>query len=171
LLTYPPLPEDHDVTRSLTLTGLALFAGLLSAPALAAPAASSGDFDEAHAYWSNGQLPATFHLAITMTVDGDKVSYRGVNSTNKDHPVVATWSGTIDGQKYAFDGGYFDYMALMKTGPDEFLLEKYRKGDLVVGEFWRFDPQGDEWIRHGVVARAAADGTSKSYIEIFKRKK
>jgi hypothetical protein len=155
----------------MALTGLTLLAGLISTSALAAPAKSSGDFEEAHAYWSNGQLPATFHLAITMTVDGDKVSYRGVNSTDKANPHLAVWSGTLDGKKYAFDGGYFDHMALMKTGPDEFMIEKYRNGDLVVGEFWRYDSEGDEWVRHGVVARAAADGTSKSYIEVFKRKK
>lgn len=163
------------MTRMTMLTRLAflapMVAGALAAPALATPAKSSGDFEEVHAYWSNGQLPATFHLAITMTVDGDKVSYRGVNSTDKDHPHLATWSGVTDGKRYAFDGGYFDHMALMKTGPDEFMIEKYRNGDLVVGEFWRYDAAGDEWVRHGVVARAAADGTSKSYIEVFKRKK
>ncbi|WP_293971715.1 hypothetical protein [Sphingomonas sp.] len=157
--------------RHLAAAGLGMFSLLAAAPALAAPGKSSGDFEESHAYWSNGQLPATFHLTITMTVDGDTVSYRGVNSTDRDHPHVATWSGKLDGKRYAFDGGYFDHMALMKTGPDEFMIEKYRNGDLVVGEFWRYTAEGDEWVRHGVVARAAADGTSKSYIETFRRTK
>ncbi|NKF22276.1 hypothetical protein [Solimonas marina] len=156
--------------RSLALAA-SLAASLAAASALAAPTASSGAFHEVHAYWSNGELPKQFKLDITITVDGDTVSYRGVNSTDRTHPHVATWSGKADGQLRAFDGGYFDHMALRAVAPDEYLIEKYREGVLVVGEFWRYVASRDEWVRHGVVARAAADGTSKSYIERFARSK
>lgn len=153
------------------LVGIALCMTAPAGAAYAAPSKSSGDFEETHAYWSNGKLPATFHLSITISVDGDLMTYRGVNSTDPEHPHIAEWSGKLDGQLYPFDGGYFDHMKLLKMGPNEYLIEKYRDGALVVGEFWNYLPEEDKWVRHGVVARAAADGTSKAYIEEFSRVK
>lgn len=152
---------------------LIMFAALLvsSVPAVAKDRPASGTFEEAGAYWSNGDLPKAFKLEITMTVSGDTLSYHGVNSTDPANPLIADWSAKTDGKKYPSADKHFDEIAVHKIYEDHYLIEKYRDGGLVVGEFWRFISKSDQWIRHGVVAKSLVANGTKTYVEYFKRAK
>lgn len=137
-------------------------------------------FDESggKTYWSNGKLPANFHIAVSIEIGNGMLSYDGVNTSTaageakpadpKGH--VTAFSGPIDGQIHPSKGPYWDHLAIREIDTDEYLVEKYRDGALVVGEFLKFSADGRTMIRHGVVARAAADGTSKAYVEYFTRR-
>ncbi|MCW4460916.1 hypothetical protein OK349_04300 [Sphingomonas sp. BT-65] len=141
----------------------------MGVPAHAKQSNGTGTFEETGAYWSNGELPKSFKLRITMTVEGDTLRYHGENTTDPAKPIVSDWSGKADGKVYPFNGGYFDQMAIHKVYEDQYLVEKYRGGELVIGEFWRFVPKTDQWIRHGVVAKSILPNGTKTYIEYFKR--
>lgn len=154
--------------RKLIVLGVML---ACTSPAVAKDRPASGTFEETGAYWSNGELPKDFKLTMTMTVDGDMLRYHGVNTTDASKPVVTDWSGKIDGKIYPFDGGYFDHLAIHKIYDDQYLVEKYRDGGLVIGEFWRFVPKTDQWIRHGVVAKSIVPNGTKTYVEYFQRVK
>lgn len=138
-------------------------------PAVAYSRGLSGTFTERHAYWNDG-IPADFKIDMTITVGKDSLTYRGVNTTDPANPVVTEFSGKFDGIIRPFVGRHFDHLAIHKLHDDEFLVEKYGGGQVVIGEFWRYAADTDEWIRHGVVARMP-NGKSRTYVEYFRRKK
>lgn len=129
-------------------------------------------------YWSNGKLPENLQITVRIEIGDGKLLYEGVNTTlvkgepapadNKGH--VTAFSGPIDGKVHESKGPYWDHLSIREIDDDEYLVEKYRDGALVVGEFLKFSPDAKQMIRHGVVARAAADGTSKAYVEYFHKK-
>ena len=126
-------------------------------------------------YWSNGKLPENLKITVRIEIGKGQLLYEGLNTTqvkgepapadNKGH--VTAFSGPIDGKIHESKGAYWDHLSIREIDDNEYLVEKYRDGVLVVGEFLKFSPDASLMIRHGVVARAAADGTTKAYVEYF----
>ncbi|MCW4460917.1 hypothetical protein OK349_04305 [Sphingomonas sp. BT-65] len=142
---------------------------LISSPMAASPQRMSGAFSERQVYFNDG-APPTLKIDMEIKVDKDTLTYRGVNTMDPANPIITEFSGKFDGKVRPYVGRHFDHLAIHKLHHDEFLVEKYQDGQVVIGEFWRYAADTDEWIRHGVVAKMPG-GKTRTYVEYYRRQK
>lgn len=156
------------MNRILTLLCAAVL--LASAPARAAnPHDGAWESVESQSYWSDGKLPKGFKLTITLKFGDNKLEYHSINSTMADKPFLTDYLTTLDGTISQFDNqDRFNQVSVKQLGPDEFQILKMKDGDVIVGEFWTFRPDGKTLVRRGV--GKSPQGISKAYQESFVRK-
>jgi hypothetical protein len=119
-------------------------------------------------FWSNGELPAGFSLAIELTFGPNKLIYGSVNDTNKSKPMGLTYTATLDGAVLPLPGqARYNQVSVKQLSANEFQLLKSKDGDVIVAEFWTFYPDGKTLIRRGV--GKSPEGVSKAFQETFKR--
>ena len=158
--------------RTLVKSVLIGVAALTSAAAAAEESSgtgASGTFVAVSGYWNDG-MSAHFKIEAEIAYDGESFSYRGLNLTNPDKPVVTNeFSGALDAVKRPADGMTYDSIVMRGLLPNEIMIEKYRGPRIHSGEFWHYDEASDQWLRHGVVSELP-NGMTRTYYEIFKRK-
>ena len=136
--------------------------------ALAGPHDGSWTSTDEGTYWSDGKLPKGFKLTINLKFSDNKLDYHSVNTTQPDKPMPTDYVTTLDGTVAPFAGQQrFNQVSVKQLGPDEFQILKMKDGDVIVGEFWFFRPDGKTLVRRGV--GKSPEGISKAYQETFKR--
>ena len=159
---------------------LVIFAVLLSLtlPALAAPLPDSlsgtWKLDAAASSWSNGQSPKDVDLTIDVKIlaepapAGETFAYHFANSTNKAHPIEATFTVPIDGKPHAIaDNQRFNQISIRRLGPGQLEVLEMKDGDVILGAWWSLSPDGRRMIRRGVAR--TPDNPAHGYEEVFER--
>lgn len=151
---------------------------MLAAGAMAmatAPAQAAGPHDgawvstEEGTYWSDGKLPKGFKLTINLTFGDNRLEYHSVNTTRPETPFKTDYETSLDGKVNPFaEQARFNQISVTQLGPDEFQILKMKDGDVIVGEFWTFSPDGKKLVRRGV--GKSPEGVSKAYQETFIKK-
>lgn len=122
---------------------------------------------EEKSYWSDGKLPKGFKLTITLKFGDNRLEYHSVNTTG-GREFKTDYLTTLDGAISAFENqDRFNQVSVKQLGPDEFQILKLKDGDVIVGEFWTFRPDGKTLVRRGV--GKSPEGRSKAYQETFVR--
>ena len=142
---------------------------LVAATVLPASAASdhSGSYHsvEAKSSWSDGQLPKGVSLTITVKFSGDKHS---ANDTNKAKVAGLDFSTPLDGTpSLVANQARYNQISVKKLSADDFQILEMKDGDVIVGSFWTFSPDGKSFVRRGVGKDPA--GKSKAFEEYFVR--
>jgi hypothetical protein len=123
---------------------------------------------EAKSSWSDGQLPKGFSLTITVKFSGDKLTYHSANDTNKSKVVGLDFSAPLDGTPSPVaNQSRYNQISVKKLGPDDLEILEMKDGDVIVGSFWSFAPDGKSFVRRGVGKDPA--GKSKAFEEYFAR--
>jgi hypothetical protein len=151
---------------ALTAATLAISAG----QALAAnPHDGAWSSVEEKSYWSDGKLPKGFKLTINLLFGDNKLEYHSVNSTQPGKDFKTDYLTTLDGTPTLFENQErFNQVSVKQLGADEFQILKMKDGDVIVGEFWTFRPDGKTLVRRGV--GKSPEGKSKAYQETFVRR-
>ena len=122
---------------------------------------------EEKSYWSDGNLPKGFKLTINLKFGDNKLEYHSVNTTG-GREFKTDYLTSLDGTPAVFkDQARFNQVSVKQLGPDEFQILKMKDGDVIVGEFWTFRPDGKTLVRRGV--GKSPEGRSKAYQETFVR--
>ena len=145
---------------------------LMAATALPSSAATdhSGSYHsvEAKSSWSDGQLPKGFSLTITVKFSGDSLTYHSANDTNKAKVVGLDFSTPLDGTPSPVaNQARYNQISVKKLGADDFQVLEMKDGDVIVGSFWTFSPDGKSFVRRGVGKDPT--GKSKAFEEYFVR--
>jgi hypothetical protein len=123
---------------------------------------------EAGTFWSDNKLPKGFKLTLNLKFSENMLEYHSVNTTNPDKPAPTDYTTSLDGTVSTFKSQErFNQVSVTKLGPDEFQILKMKDGDVIVGEFWTFRPDGKTLVRRGV--GKSPQGTSRAYQETFIR--
>lgn len=145
------------------------------AAAAASPAWAASPHDglwvsvEEKSSWSDGNFPKGFKLTINVKFTDTELEYHSVNTTNPDKPFKTDYVTSLDGKPHPFNEQVrFNQIAVRKLNANEFEILKMKDGDVIVGEFWTFSPNGKELVRRGV--GKSPEGRSKAYEEYFVRK-
>lgn len=154
--------------RCLVVAALGL---LLSGIPLAAPASDhSGTWHavEAKSRWSTGDMPAGFTLAITLRFSGNRIAYHSANTTPGLNLPTLDFDTTLDGAVTKITGPFrFNQVALRRLDDGTLEMLELKDGDVIVGSFWTFSPDGQSFVRRGV--GKGPDGKSKAFEEYFQR--
>ena len=150
----------------------AVITALVATTALPVSAATdhSGSYHsvEAKSSWSDGQLPKGFSLTITVKFSGDKLTYHSANDTNKVKVVGLDFSTSLDGTPSPVaNQSRYNQISVKRLGPDNLEILEMKDGDVIVGSFWTFSPDGKSFVRRGVGKNPA--GKSKAFEEYFVR--
>lgn len=166
------------VSRMAAVAVLALSATMAVAPVQAktakAPAAVSHDgkfvSNEAKSYWSNGEFPKGFKLSIDLKWTANKLEYHAVNTTNPAKPYLNNFEATLDDVAGPLhENARFNEIRIRKLDANTYQVLEQKDGDVIVGQYWRFTPDGKSLVRWGV--GKAPDGKSKAFLEWFDRAK
>jgi hypothetical protein len=133
------------------------------------PADGKWFIDPTRSSFSNQPFPPNMSLTLDIKFADGKVIYNSVNNTNKDNPpYVSNFATPLDGSPSPFEEqSRFNQVAVLQLAPTEFRVLKMKDGDVVVGEFWRFLPDGKTLVRSGVGKNA--EGRSRAFQEYFTR--
>jgi hypothetical protein len=162
----------------VALATLMMGACVTVAPAMAKPvkeaAASSHDgkfvSNEAKSYWSDGHFPKGFKLSIELQWLANKLVYHAVNTTNPDKPYLNNFEATLDDVAGPLhDNARFNEIRIRQLDANTYQVLEQKDGDVIVGQYWRFTPDGKSLVRWGV--GKAPDGKSKAFLEWFDRAK
>ncbi|CAN7606070.1 hypothetical protein LJR225_004591 [Phenylobacterium sp. LjRoot225] len=155
--------------RSLTTAVAAVTLALAAGQAQAAnPHDGAWSSVESQSYWSDGKLPKGFKLTINLAFGDNKLEYHSVNTTMPGKEFKTDYLTTLDGTPAIFENqDRFNQVSVKQLGPDEFQILKMKDGDVIVGEFWTFRPDGKTLVRRGV--GKSPEGRSKAYQETFVR--
>jgi hypothetical protein len=155
------------MVKSFVLSALAL---VLSSPVVAADSAHSGTWriDAKRSSFSNMPFPQNMSLTLKIRIADGRITYGSVNDTNRDKPYLSNFATALDGTPSAFaEQERFDQVAVLQLNPDEFRVLKTKAGDVIVGEYWTFMPDGKTLRRRGVGKNA--EGRSRAFEEFFTR--
>lgn len=153
---------------------LALSALVFALSATSALAASPHDGTwvsvEEKSSWSDGKFPKGFKLAITLKFDDNKLEYSSVNTTRPETPYRTNYVATLDSKPAPLnEQARFNNVRVRKLTADEFEILKMKDQDVIVGEYWRFLPDGQTLVRRGIAK--SPEGVSRAYDEYFVRAK
>jgi len=147
---------------------------LLASALLAAPAAAQAKYDgayhsiESRSSWSDGKFPKGFSLTIDIKFEGGKLIYHSVNDTNKNAPAKLDYTAPLDGTVAPIAGqARFNQVLVKQLSPTELEILELKDGDVIVGSFWTFLPDGKTFVRRGV--GKSPEGASKAFEEYFAR--
>ena len=122
---------------------------------------------ESKSSWSDGKFPKGFSLTISVKFTDDKLSYQSANDTDKGKVVGLTFTAPLDGTPAPVaNQTRFNQVSVKRLGPNDLEILEMKDGDVVVGSFWTFLPDG--FVRRGVGKDPA--GKSKAFEEYFARK-
>ena len=152
-----------------TISAAALVATMLSgAQALAADYSGAWHSIDDRSSWSDGKFPKGFSLTIDLKFEGDKVIYHSINDTNKNAPAVLEYIAPLDGTVApVLNNARFNQVSIKRLSPNELQLLELKDGDVIVGSFWTFLPDGKTVVRRGV--GKSPEGKSKAFEEYFSR--
>lgn len=152
--------------KKITVT-TALFLAALSGAQAADYSGAWHSIDD-RSSWSDGKFPKGFSLTINLKFEGDKLIYHSVNDTNKSAPAVLDYVATLDGTVApVLNNARFNQVSIKRLGPNELQLLELKDGDVIVGSFWTFLPDGKTVVRRGV--GKSPEGKSKAFEEYFSR--
>jgi hypothetical protein len=127
--------------------------------------------DPKRSSFSNMAFPPNMSLTLDMKFEPGapgRIVYGSVNDTNKEKPYISNFSATLDGVPGPFEEQTrFNQISVLQLNPTEFRVLKMKDGDVVVGEFWTFLPDGKTLLRRGVGKNA--EGRSRAFEEYFTR--
>ncbi|WP_218018756.1 hypothetical protein [Novosphingobium rosa] len=149
-----------------------MIAAVVAVPAMAKPAAVSHDgkyvSNEAKSYWSNGEFPKGFKLSIDLKWTANKLEYHAVNTTNPAKPYLNNFEATLDDVPGPLhENARFNQIRIKQLDANTYQVLEQKDGDVIVGQYWRFSPDGKTLVRWGV--GKAPDGKSKAFLEWFDR--
>jgi hypothetical protein len=150
----------------------AMACALMTGTALARPVNHDGKFvsNEAKSYWSDGKFPKGFKLSIDLKWTANKLEYHAVNTTNPDKPYLNNFEATLDDVVGPLhENARFNEIRIKQLDADTYQVLEQKDGDVIVGQYWRFTPDGKSLVRWGV--GKAPDGKSKAFLEWFDRAK
>ena len=155
------------MARALTILALAI---LICGPAAAAEADHSGvwRYVAAGSHWSTGDLPKEFSLQIEMNFARAKLTYVSVNDTDRNKIGRLEFVAPLDGTVVPIENqARYNQVSVKRTGPNELEILQLKDGDVIVGSFYTFSPDGKTFVRRGV--GKSPEGKSKAYQETFQR--
>jgi hypothetical protein len=161
--------------KMAALAAMTMSCALTSLPVQAKPAAASshdGTFvsNEAKSYWSDGNFPKGFKLSIQLQWLPNKLVYHAVNTTNPAKPYLNNFEATLDDAVGPLnDNARFNQIRIKQLDANTYQVLEQKDGDVIVGQYWRFTPDGKSLVRWGV--GKAPDGKSKAFLEWFDRAK
>jgi hypothetical protein len=119
-------------------------------------------------FWSDGKLPKDFSLRIVLRFAQGTLHYYSINETDPAKPTTLEYEAPTDGTVITIAGqARYNQVSVRQLGAGEYQLLKMKDGDVIVGEFWTFRPDGKTLVRRGV--GKATDGVSKAFQETFHR--
>lgn len=145
-------------------------ATLLATPAIAETKYSgSWHSIESRSSWSDGKLPKGFSLTIDLKFEDNKLIYHSVNDTDKNAPGSLDYTAPLDGTVAPIAGqARFNQVMVKKLNAAELEILELKDGDVIVGSFWHFLPDGKTFVRHGV--GKSPKGASHAFEEYFERR-
>jgi len=149
---------------------IAVLAWTAASLAYAADSPHSGTWriDPTRSSFSNQPFPPNMSLTLKMKFADGKIVYDSVNDTNREKPYVSHFETGLDGKPSPFrEQARFDEVSVLQLNANEFRVLKTKAGDVVVGEFWTFLPDGRTLLRRGVGKNA--EGRSRAFEEYFTR--
>ena len=154
-------------SRSLVLAWCVMLPGIV--PAVAA-SDHSGTWHAvmAKSRWSSGDMPAGFTLAITLIFKDNRITYHSVNTTPGFSLPSLDFNASLDGTPTAIPGPFrFNQISVRRLDDSTLEILELKDGDVIVGSFWTFGPDGQSFVRRGV--GKGPDGRSKAFEEFFQR--
>jgi len=159
------------LAKTAAMGAAMMIAAVACAPAMAKPAVShDGKYvsNEAKSFWSNGEFPKGFKLSIDLKWTANKLEYHAVNTTNPAKPYLNNFEATLDDVAGPLhENARFNEIRIKKLDADTYQVLEQKDGDVIVGQYWRFSPDGKTLVRWGV--GKAPDGKSKAFLEWFDR--
>lgn len=159
------------LAKTAAMGAAMMIAAVASVPAMAKPAVShDGKYvsNEAKSFWSNGEFPKGFKLSIDLKWTANKLEYHAVNTTNPAKPYLNNFEATLDDVAGPLhENARFNEIRIKKLDADTYQVLEQKDGDVIVGQYWRFSPDGKTLVRWGV--GKAPDGKSKAFLEWFDR--
>jgi hypothetical protein len=124
---------------------------------------------ESKSNWSDGRMPKGMRLTIDLKFGENRLEYHSLNDTRPERPYRVDYITTLDGTPSSLaQQSRYNKISVSKTGPHTYQILKILDDDVIVGEFWSFDPNGHSLIRRGV--GKSPEGKSKAFTEYFERK-
>lgn len=159
------------LAKTAAMGAAMMIAAVACVPAMAKPAVShDGKYvsNEAKSFWSNGEFPKGFKLSIDLKWTANKLEYHAVNTTNPAKPYLNNFEATLDDVAGPLhENARFNEIRIKKLDADTYQVLEQKDGDVIVGQYWRFSPDGKTLVRWGV--GKAPDGKSKAFLEWFDR--
>lgn len=159
------------LAKTAAMGAVMMIAAVACVPAMAKPAVShDGKYvsNEAKSFWSNGEFPKGFKLSIDLKWTANKLEYHAVNTTNPAKPYLNNFEATLDDVAGPLhENARFNEIRIKKLDADTYQVLEQKDGDVIVGQYWRFSPDGKTLVRWGV--GKAPDGKSKAFLEWFDR--
>lgn len=120
-------------------------------------------------YFSDGSLPVGFSLSMAITVTQDRITYLSTNDTDKTKPpVLQAWEAPLDGTPVSMPNQTrFNQISVTRVSPTDYRVMKMKDGDVISGEFWTMNPDGNMFVRRGVAKNP--EGRSHLYDEWFRK--
>jgi hypothetical protein len=151
---------------------LLLIASLFAALPAAAVPMHSGTWvvDPARVQFSDGLTPKNLQLKVELTITDDRFTYRSTNTSSPDRPpAVQSFSAPVDGTPAPITGQAGATMVSVKRlSANEYAILRLNGDDVVLGEFWTFQPDGRQVVRRGIARKP--DGKARYYDEWFERR-
>jgi hypothetical protein len=153
-----------------------LAAAFLASIAIIGPANAQADHGgsyhsvESKSGWSNGELPKGFSLTITVKFADGKLTYHSANDTDKRNILGLDFTAPLDGTVTPIANitqSRFNQISVKTVGPNDLEILEMKDGDVIVGSFWTFSPNGKGFVRRGVGKDPA--GKSKVFEEFFEK--
>jgi len=140
---------------------------LATGPALAA-SPHDGDWVAVVSKEPGSTIEPGFKLTIHFKFEPNKLTYHSENTTRPDKPYISDHVTSLDGTVSPFPNQErFNQVSVLQTNADNLQILKMKDGDVIVGEFWTFRPDGKTLVRRGV--GKSPEGKSKAYQETFVR--
>jgi hypothetical protein len=153
------------------LLAFVMLSCLAALPAAAADPEMSGvwHYVAKGSSWSTNDLPKDFSLTIEMKFSADKLTYSSVNDTDKSKIGRLAFVAPLDGRVVPIENqARYNQVSVRRTGPNDLEIIQYKDGDVIVGSFYAFLPDGKTFVRRGV--GKSPEGKSKAYQEYFVRR-
>lgn len=159
--------DDQGETMKTILVFLGLVIGSISPAVAAADHSGSYHSVESKSSWSDGKFPKGFSLTITVQFSDNKIVYQSANDTDKGKVVGLSFTAPLDGKPAPVaNQSRYNQVSVKQLGPNDLEILEMKDGDVIVGSFWTFLPDG--FVRRGVGKDPS--GKSKAFEEFFVRK-
>ncbi len=126
--------------------------------------------DPALAMFSDGFTPKNLQLKVELTITEDRFSDRSTNTSAADcPPAMQGFSAPVDGTPAPITGqAGANMVSVQRLFANEYARLRQNGDDVVLGEFWTFQPDGRQVVRRGTARKP--DGKARYFEEWFERR-
>ena len=131
------------------------------------PYSGTWKIDTPKSNWSDGKFPKNMSLTITMSFQGDVVTYHSVNDTSKERPPsLVDYTARMDWKPAPLQGAArYDKVSVRMLSATQMEVIELKDNNVIVHAIYDLMPGGKRFARRGMAI--SVDGSSHEYEEFF----